>query len=151
MLWDRRLGWSNCQWRCISSSGRGCPLCRSVHIIGVQPARRLLERHPKHSGFHYIGLTLQEGDSKITANGHLSRSLMGHGSFRATPGPRNVESQIRSSRLGPDLSDATRSSSTDQGRRVQTGSYRRRLARRLAPRPSNERPTTEPEPSEYEG
>ena len=39
------------QWRCISSSGRGCPLCRSVHIIGD-----LLERQGSESTIHYIDL-----------------------------------------------------------------------------------------------
>src|SRR5438105_9690940 len=87
VLWDQRLSWSNCQWRCISSSGRGCPRCRSVHIIGVQPARRLLERHPKHLGFHYIGLTLQIGDSTALPTCQFSKSLNGIRTNLAKLGP----------------------------------------------------------------
>jgi len=74
------------QWRCISSSGRGGPLCRSVHIIGVQPAAHAFGTPTEMLGFHYIGLTLQTGNSRVFPIGTVLKSLNGIFGTVASPG-----------------------------------------------------------------
>src|SRR3989442_2122466 len=75
-------------------------------------------------------------DSSVEVS--VLKSLNGTRTTVAKLGPRNVESQIRSSRLGRDPSHASRSCPSDQERPLQACSHRGYLAWRLAPSPSHE-------------